>query len=191
MPIILQKNKIEEIPSIVFSELRKGASKKKHPFKNVVLTTLSQKIPISRWVVFRKLTLEQNFLIYTDSRSEKIKNLRTNTNGGLLFYNNKQGLQIYFSTVTTIHQNNELTKKYWQGVVGTSSGNYTTIYPPSSPINNIYEGHKTEKDLNDKHFSIIELRPINMSVLQLSRDGHIRANFRKANNGWEGSFIVP
>ena len=42
--------------------------------------------------------------------------------------------------------------------LGTSSENYTTIYPPSSPINNIYEGHKTEKDLNDKHFSIIELR---------------------------------
>ena len=84
-----------------------------------------------------------------------------------------------------------MTKKYWQGIVGTSSENYTTIYPPSSPINNIDEGHKTEKDLNDKHFSIIELCPINMSVLQLSRDGHIRTNFSKVNNGWEGSFIVP
>ena len=69
MPIILPNNKLEEIPSIVFSELRKGASRKKHPFKNVVLTTLSKEIPTSRWVVFRKLTLEQNLLIYTDSRT--------------------------------------------------------------------------------------------------------------------------
>ena len=191
MPIILPNHKLEEIPSIVFSELRNGISRKKHPFKNVVLTTVNEKTPMSRWVVFRKLTLENNLLIYTDSRSEKIKNLRENSSCGILFYNHKQGLQIYFSTVSTIHQNNELTKKYWQGVVGTSSENYTTIYPPSSPINNIYEGHKTEKDLNDKHFSIIELRPINMSVLQLSRDGHIRANFSKANNYWEDSFIVP
>ena len=30
-----------------------------------------------------------------------------------------------------------------------------------------------------------------MNVLQLSRDGHIRANFNKVNNEWEGSFIVP
>ena len=191
MPIIFSKNTLEEIPSIIFSELKKGATKKKHPFKNVVLTTINEKIPMSRWVVFRKLTSEQNLHNNTDLRSEKIKNLKKNSNCGLLFYNNKQGLQIYFNTKSIIHQNNKLTKKYWQGVVGTSSENYTTIYPPSSPINNIYEGHKTEKDLNDKHFSIIELRPINMSVLQLSRDGHIRANFSKANNGWEGSFIVP
>ena len=68
MPIILPDYKLEEIPSIVFSELRKGVSRKKHPFKNVVLSTVSGKLPISRWVVFRKLTLDENLLIYTDSR---------------------------------------------------------------------------------------------------------------------------
>ena len=191
MPIIFSKNTLEEIPTIVFSELKKGSTKKKHPFKNVVLTTINEEIPMSRWVVFRKLTSEQNLLVYTDSRTEKIKDLRKNSNSGLLFYNNKQGLQIYLSTLSTIHQNNELTKKYWQGIMGTSSENYTTIYPPSSPINNIGEGHKIDKDLEDKHFSIIELCPINMSILQLSRSGHIRANFSKINNKWEGSFIVP
>ena len=40
-------------------------------------------------------------------------------------------------------------------------------------------------------FSIIEFIPVNMKILQLSRDGHIRVNFVKINNEWEGSFIVP
>ena len=191
MPIILPVNTLEEIPSIVFSELRKAASRKKHPFKNVVLTTVNEQTPISRWVVFRKLTLEQNLLVYTDSRSEKIKNLRKNHNCGLLFYNNKQGLQIYFNTIPTIHQKNELTKKYWQGIVGTSSENYTTMHPPGSIINSIDEGHKIDKSLSDKHFSIIELDPVKMSILQLSRGGHIRANFCKINHSWKGSFTVP
>ena len=191
MPIILPNHKLEEIPSIVFSELRNGISRKKHPFKNVVLTTVNEKTPMSRWVVFRKLTLENNLFIYTDSRSEKIKNLRKNSNCGILFYNNKQGLQIYFSTVSTIHQNTELTKKYWQGIVGKSSENYTTVNPPGSPINSIDKGHITDKDLKDKLFSIIEFIPVNMKILQLSRDGHIRVNFVKINNEWEGSFIVP
>ena len=135
--------------------------------------------------------MEQNLLVYTDSRSEKIKNLRKNPNCGLLFYNNRQGLQIYFNAVSTIHQKNELTKKYWQGIVGKSSENYTTVNPPGSPINSIDKGHITDKDLNDKHFSIIEFIPVNMKILQLSRDGHIRVNFVKINNEWEGSFIVP
>ena len=191
MPIILPDNTLEEIPSIVFSELRKAASRKKHPFKNVVLTTVNEQTPISRWVVFRKITLEQNLLVYTDSRSEKIKNLRKNHNCGLLFYNSKQGLQIYFNTIPTIHQKNELTKKYWQGIVGTSSENYTTMHPPGSIINSIDEGHKIDKSLSDKHFSIIEFEPVKMSILQLSRDGHIRANFCKINHSWKGSFTVP
>ena len=191
MPIIFSKNTLEEIPSIVFSELKKGTARKKHPFKNVVLTTVKEQNPLSRWVIFRKLTMEQNLLVYTDSRSEKIKNLRKNPNCGLLFYNNRQGLQIYFNAVSTIHQKNELTKKYWQGIVGKSSENYTTVNPPGSPINSIDKGHITDKDLNDKHFSIIEFTPVNMKILQLSRDGHIRVNFVKINNEWEGSFIVP
>ena len=191
MPIILPNNTLREIPSIIFSELRKAASKKKHPFKNVVLTTVKEQNPLSRWVIFRKLTMEQNLLVYTDSRSEKIKNLRKNPNCGLLFYNNRQGLQIYFNAVSTIHQKNELTKKYWQEIVGKSSENYTTVNPPGSPINSIDKGHITDKDLNDKHFSIIEFSPVNMKILQLSRDGHIRVNFNKINNEWEGSFIVP
>ena len=191
MSIILPNNTLREIPSIIFSELRKAASKKKHPFKNVVLTTVKEQNPLSRWVIFRKLTMEQNLLVYTDSRSEKIKNLRKNPNCGLLFYNNRQGLQIYFNAVSTIHQKNELTKKYWQGIVGKSSENYTTVNPPGSPINSIDKGHITDKDLNDKHFSIIEFIPVNMKILQLSRDGHIRVNFVKINNEWEGSFIVP
>ena len=48
MPIILPNHKLEEIPSIVFSELRNGISRKKHPFKNVVLTTVNEKTPMSR-----------------------------------------------------------------------------------------------------------------------------------------------
>ena len=68
MAIILPNSKLDEIPSLIFSELRKGTFKKKHPFKNVVLTTVNEKTPKSRWVVFRKLTLQQNLLIYTDSR---------------------------------------------------------------------------------------------------------------------------
>ena len=191
MPIILPNNTLREIPSIIFSELRKAASKKKHPFKNVVLTTVKEQNPLSRWVIFRKLTIEQNLLVYTDARSEKIKNLRKNPNCGLLFYNNRQGLQIYFNAVSTIHQKNELTKKYWQGIVGKSSENYTTVNSPGSPINSIDKGHITDKDLNDKHFSIIEFIPVSMKILQLSRDGHIRVNFVKINNEWEGSFIVP
>jgi hypothetical protein len=191
MAIISPNNNIDEIPNLVFTELSNGASKKKHPFKNVVLTTMMENNLKSRWVVFRKLTLEKNLFIYTDFRSKKIEELRKNLKCGLLFYHNKQGLQVHFNASCTIHHNNELTKKYWQGIAGCSSENYTTIYPPSTPINTIYDGHIIDKNLSDRYFSIIEFCPSEMSVLQLSREGHIRANFIKVDNKWKGFFIVP
>ena len=191
MAIISPNNNIDEIPNLVFTELSNGASKKKHPFKNVVLTTMTENNLKSRWVVFRKLTLEKNLLIYTDFRSKKIEELRKNLECGLLFYHNKQGLQVHFNASCTIHHNNELTKKYWPGIAGCSSENYTNVYPPSTPINTIYDGHKIDKNLSDRYFSILEFYLSEMSVLQLSREGHIRANFIKVDNKWKGFFIVP
>ena len=191
MAIISHNNNIDEIPNLVFLELSRAASKKKHPFKNVVLTTINEKNPKSRWVVFRKLTHNKNLLIYTDFRSKKIQELRKNLKCGLLFYQNKQGLQVHFNASCTIHHNNEFTKKYWQFIAGSSSENYTTVYPPSTAINTICDGHRIDKNLNDRYFSIIEFYPSEMSVLQLSREGHIRANFIKVDNNWKGFFIVP
>ena len=100
-------------------------------------------------------------------------------------------MQVHFNASYKIHHNNELTKKYWQGIAGSSSENYTTFYPPSTPINTINDGHKIDKNLSDRYFSIIEFYPSDMSVLQLSREGHVRANFIRVDNKWKGSFIVP
>ena len=44
MAIILPNSKLDEIPSLIFSELRKGTFRKKHPFKNVVLSTVNEKV---------------------------------------------------------------------------------------------------------------------------------------------------
>ena len=190
MAIIYLHHKLEQIPDLIFNELRKGALKKKHPFKNVVLTTISNVIPKARWVVIRKLTSEGNIYIYTDGRSDKVKELKNNSNCSLLFYNNRQGLQIQFNCTAILHQKNELSKKYWNGILGKSSENYTTLFPPGSPVNNIEDGHKIVKNINNNHFSIIEINPIKMVVLQLSREGHIRASFEKVESEWKGTFLV-
>ena len=191
MAIIYLHHKLEQIPDLIFNELRKGALKKKHPFKKVVLTTVSNVIPKARWVVFRKLTSEGKIHIYTDGRSDKVKELKNNSNCSLLFYNNRQGLQIQFNCKAILHQKNELSNKYWNGVLGTSSENYTTLFPPGSTINNIEDGHEIINDIEDNHFALIEIDPLRMEVLQLSRVGHIRASFEKVLNEWKGTFLVP
>ena len=85
MPLVLPQHTLEEIPQLLYSELKKGMLQKKHPFRNVVFSTSAQEKPMSRWVVCRQVTADQGFYIYTDGRTLKILELNQNPNCNLLF----------------------------------------------------------------------------------------------------------
>jgi len=191
MPILKPEHSLSEIRQVVISELAKGAVKKKYPFGNVVLSTLEGEFARSRWVVFRHFTDAGNFLIYTDLRSDKIRQIESNPNCTLLYYHNRQGLQVRVNGKAKIHNQNELTAKYWPGVKGNSAKNYTTEKAPGTPISSISEGEEWNEALNDKYFSILEIAPTEMDVLQLGREGHIRARFIKEDGDWKEDFLVP
>ena len=191
MAILLPNHTLEEIPDLLFTELRKGSAQKKHPFRNVVLSTLNQESARSRWVVFRKLTQENHFLIYTDARSEKVAELKENQNCSLLFYHNRQGLQIRLNGRAQIHHDNEWTRKYWPGVQGSAIKSYTSLSAPGSPIHTIEEGYHWTETPSDQYFNIIEFSPNEIDVLQLDRDGHIRAVFQNVEDTWKGTFVAP
>lgn len=191
MPILKPDHSLTEISQTVVAELRKGSVQKKHPFQNVVLSTIDGDKAASRWVVFRKLTADQNFLIFTDFRSDKVGQLGKNPNCTLLFYHNRQGLQVRINGKAKIHHQNELTKKFWPGVKGNSAKNYTTVLPPGSPISSQKQGEKWDMEFGDEHFAILEITPNEMEVLQLGREGHIRANFIREKEDWKGRFLVP
>jgi len=191
MPILNPDQTLSDIQKAVWRELRKGAAQKKHPFRNLVLSTIDGEKVASRWVVFRKLTDADSFLIYTDCRSDKVSHVQKYPNCELLFYHNRQGLQVRVNGKAKIHHQNELTDKYWPGVKGSGAKDYTTELPPGTPISSNKEGNNWDKEQDDENFMILEIIPEELDVLQLNRDGHMRARFVKANSSWEGTFLVP
>jgi pyridoxine/pyridoxamine 5'-phosphate oxidase len=191
MALIGQEHRLEEIPGLLFAELRKGTVQKKHPFRNVVLSTVRGEEPTSRWVVFRKLTDEHRFLVYTDARSQKVAELSANPHCSLLFYHDRQGLQIRVAGTAVVHQDDALARKSWLRVQGSAVKNYTTILPPGSVVRNSQEGNRWMEPTIDDHFAIIEITPDKMDVLQLDRAGNIRAEFKRREEFWEGRFLVP
>lgn len=191
MSILKPDHSLTEIRQRVIAELLKGSAQKKHPFQNVVLSTIENSRPASRWVVFRKLTDHESFLVFTDSRSDKVVQLEKNPNCALLFFHNRQGLQVRINGKAVIHHQDDLTKKYWPGIQGSSAKNYTTKLPPGTEIASKEEGYNWENDSDGRHFAILEIIPHEMEVLQLYRDGHIRAGFTKKNGDWKGTFLVP
>jgi pyridoxine/pyridoxamine 5'-phosphate oxidase len=192
MPLLTLNDSLDTLQTKVWAELRKGAVQKKHPFHNVVFSSINDNAPASRWVVLRKVTEDHRFLIFTDARSEKVEQLRANPNATLLFYHNRKGVQVRVNGTVSLHHNDELTATYWPGVKGSPGvKSYQTKAAPGTAIPSAAEGKMTDASLNDRHFMIIEVIPHTLEVLQLGREGHVRAQFEKDDDDWKGTFLVP
>ena len=192
MPLLSPDQDPNEMLQAVMDELRKGAVQKKHPFNKMVFSTVSGDQAASRWVVFRKLTAENHFLIFTDARSEKVEELRQNPKATLLFYHHHQGVQVRVHGRVSLHHGDELTSAYWPGVKGSPGAkSYQTLQSPGNPTFTIQEGNSTNPELEDQYFMVISVVAQQIEALQLDREQHIRVSFEKEGDQWKGSFLVP
>lgn len=192
MPLLTPEQSQQELLQSVLAELRKGAVQKKHAFHKVVLSTISANQPASRWVVFRKLTAENHFLIFTDARSEKVEELQKNPHATLLFYHQRQGVQVRVNGTAILHHQDDLTATYWPGVKGSHGAkSYQTTAAPCTAIPSAEAGNTTDASLDDRHFMIIEVIPHTIEALQLGRESHIRVAFEKDGDQWKGTWLVP
>lgn len=178
---------------IFFEELKdqlfKGIHKKGHPFRYPVFGSLSlQGTPDLRTVVLRQVTEDLTLRIYTDMRSSKISQIENNNAVSLLFYHSKQLVQVKVEGIATIITDKDQLQKYWSGVQPNSRKDYSTSLKPGSSISN---PDAVEYTSEEHHFTIIEIAPTLMEYLKLKRPNHLRIQFSKIDDHWNGTFLVP
>ncbi len=170
-------------------ELKKGTSKKGHPFRCCTLGTVGLGTTARlRTIVLRKVSKDLKLFFYTDRRSKKIGHIKENNSVSLLFYHPKKLVQLKIEGRATLVSDAEELKKYWSGVQPASRKDYTTTSVPGSPISN----PENVEYLEDKnHFAIVEIEPSKIEYLKLKRPSHLRILFSKEDRGWNGAFLVP
>lgn len=170
-------------------ELKKGTSKKGHPFRYFTLGTVGLGATARlRTIVLRRVSEELKLVFYTDKRSKKIEHIKENHSVSLLFYHPKKLLQLKIEGRATLVSDTEELKKYWSGVQPSSRKDYTTTSAPGSPISN----PDNVEYLNEKnYFTIVEIDPSKIEYLKLKRPNHLRILFSKVNGEWNGEFLVP
>lgn len=180
----------ESLPEIwqsIKHELHRGALDPKHPFRYVNLGTTGENFPQVRTVVLREVTLELEFLVFTDYRSEKVREIQTSSQVALHFYHPKKMLQIRVEAKAEIHFQNELAEQYWKKIPDGRKSEYTGRHAPGAPISNPDMGWEmSEKSF----FTVLKISPQQIEALQLSKAGHLRIQFEKGNQ-WEGRWLVP
>lgn len=172
----------------VIRELINGHSKKRHPFRYFVLATNENGKPRQRTVVLRKTLLDSSLVIFTDKRTQKVKDIQNNFEFSALFYDSKKLLQLRIEGNAELITDKEQIATYWHTVQASSRKDYTTNLAPGTPIINPDDiDYKPEEN----YFCPVKLIPNTIEYLRLQRPNHLRILFSRIDTDWSGEFLVP
>lgn len=165
------------------AELIRANQDRRHDFR--LLTLISNgTFPEARTVVKRKTTSDLDTLIYTDSRSEKVKQLIEDARCTQMFYHQKKKIQIIIKGEAELILEGDLFEKH-KDIALKNPKDYSTLKPPATQIDDeIYQYGE------DVHFCLIKIEAISLEVLKLGDPKHRRAIFF-AQEEWKGTWLVP
>ncbi len=179
----------EIIFSTIVNDLKNAIKTPEHPFRYFTFATSGiNGRPRLRTVVLRDIDDQLNLTIYTDKRSKKITHIHEHNVVSLLFLDNERLIQLSIRAKAEIIKDERTLKNIWEQVPQKSKKEYTTKLAPGEEIKN------PEKIdfLEEKHFfTAIKLIPDKIEYLRLNRPNHIRVLFRKEDNNWQGTYLVP
>ena len=144
--------------------------------------------PRLRTVVFRGWQTESSILIFTDSRSEKVSQLKLNPNAEVLWFFFKSKSQFRFKGKMKELKEN---MKYWDSLSDISKSTWFWQHPGKEINKNIQTSQIISSDLNKpESFVVLEFEIYSVDLLKLVTPIHKRYVWHKANN-WERIEIKP
>ncbi|WKK80756.2 pyridoxamine 5'-phosphate oxidase family protein [Marivirga arenosa] len=189
MSLINSESTLDEINETVLNLLNRAGNDPKSAYRYIVFNTISEDFPNTRYVVLRKFDKKElELYVYTDYRSGKVHEIEANPRVSILAYDKQKKLQLKLKTHAKLHYKDEVSNHHWNSIIS-GKESYNTKLNPGKPIESLTEGHKLKPEIDDKHFTVIILKLQLMEVLQLNKEGHIRAKFDFENS--DQSFLVP
>lgn len=178
-----------ELLDLARAELLRSNADAKHPFRFFYLATQGA-YPEVRTVVKRDFSHEDwSVLFYTDARTPKVEQIKAEDKISALFYHSKKQLQIRMKgTAELIGPESEEYGRLLEKVrQSPAAKDYTSLQAPGSPM----EDATTPRRGESLHFLAIRIRPVELDILQLSREEHVRMEYTLRDGAWTGQRVVP
>lgn len=188
--LFTDKDSPAEIWKILIHELQKGYQEADHPFRYVGLGTLGEHGPEVRTVVLREFEKILDMYVFTDFRSDKVKELRANPVATLHFYHPKKRAQIRVKAKTEIHHQDLVCAAFWNTLKSDSAKGYQSVLSPGTEISDPKEAFHWSTQTGDQFFTVLRFIPESIEALQLDGLKHLRILFSK-NRDWNGYWLAP
>ena len=195
-------NDLEKIYLKIWDLLDKGLANRDAPFHIPVFICGDQNKFDGRIVVLRGLDKkEKKIWFHSDIRSKKIKNLQSNSQASLLFYDKSEKIQLRVCGSTKINYKNKITKKSWGKTAHMSRQCYLGDKAPSSNSSKATSGLTSqvdnlkytieESEIGYENFCVVDAYIKSIEWLYLAAKGHRRAYFNLEKNQLEKKWLIP
>ena len=195
-------NNLDKVYLKIWELLKIGLQNRNLPFHITVFICDNKSKSDGRIVVLRGVDeKEKKIWFHSDIRSNKIKILKSNPKGTLLFYDKSEKIQLRISGSAKINYQNDISKKAWKKTAHMSRQCYLGDKAPGSDASEPTSGltndvdnlkySKEESEIGYKNFCVIEIFVKSIEWLYLAAKGHRRAYFTLKNNSLEKKWLIP
>lgn len=176
-------------PPSILSELGKAAKEKAHPFRWPVLTTVdAARQPEGRIVVLRAFE-DSVATVYSDARTGKVAQLRSHSEAGLLFFDRERKLQIRAKGMASLHHKDAVAREHWDSLPSARHADYQSAADPGTEWTEAGVG--VDPAWRDRNFTVLRITLAYIDVLRLSREEHLRYQYRLSGGRWSRQRVVP
>lgn len=174
--------------------LRRAMHDRHSPLRNLTLATDSGSGPDMRILVLRGVRQSACVLeLHTDIRSAKWQHLSQTPDCALLGWHPRHRLQIRIRGNAQLHHENSVAREAWDQISAATRLSYSAMMAPATRVHSAEAGQASYIKYEDRnqanasawypHFGVIRISVHRMELLQLGREGHLRAEF-----GYQGKF---
>ena len=173
-----------------------GVENSKSMFHTPVLSSFVEKTISTRTVVLREFDSKNRTLrFHTDSRSGKIEELKENSISSVHGYDPDLKVQIRLKGKTTLHIDNEISKKAWAESKEMSKMCYSVKDSPGNKVSSPepFDLIKEEIDieLGYNNFAVLYFSYDSLEFLFLKGAGHRRSLFDWSSDQLKSSWLIP
>ena len=173
-----------------------GVENSKSMFHTPVLSSFVEKTISTRTVVLREFDSKNRTLrFHTDSRSGKIEELKENSISSVHGYDPDLKVQIRLKGKTSLHIDNEISKKAWAESREMSKMCYSVKDSPGNKISSPEPFDLIKEEINIElgynNFAVLHFSYDSLEFLFLKGAGHRRSLFDWNSDQLESSWLIP
>ena len=180
-------SKLQELIKECQRNLSEAALNNQHPWR--LFTAANTDLvgnPQSRYVVFRDFDENsKKVTFFTDQRSTKVPALKRQARISLCFFDPLAKLQLEIKAKVSLHNNDEISQKYWDATPWYSLQCYYMKEAPGEELEVPFmlNANKMNEKEAYRYFTVVECTSIAWDILLLTENGNQRASCTFKENG--------